>query len=95
MKSSGLNVQSDAKNGVGIDDNHDLRRRCAMIRYEIRNQNGRLVDINILKRFYGSTWQSILDRLYHRHDGFLLSIHERERELRIYRILAPAKATQL
>jgi hypothetical protein len=57
-----------------------------MIRYEIRRDDGQLENSNILERFYGATWQSVLDRLHHRHDGYLFAIYDKCRQLRIYRV---------
>lgn len=56
-----------------------------MIRYEIRSDDGQRVSSKILERFYGATWQSILDRLHHRHDGYLFRIYDKYRQFRIYR----------
>ena len=61
-------------------------RGRAAIRYEIREENGLPVGTEIIKRFYGATWRSIMGRLNHRHDGYLLTIYEKNQPLKIYRI---------
>lgn len=63
-------------------------RRCRMNRYEIRNEKGLDVDENILERYYGNSWRSVLDRLNHKYDGYLMTIHHQDFELHIYRVLA-------
>jgi hypothetical protein len=63
-------------------------RRCHMNRYEIRNEKGLDVDEDILERYYGNSWRSVLDRLNHKYDGYLMTIHHQDFELHIYRVLA-------
>ena len=63
-------------------------RRCCMNRYEIRNEKGFDVDEDILERYYGNSWRSVLDRLNHKYDGYLMTIHHQDFELHIYRVLA-------
>ena len=58
-----------------------------MIHYEIRNENGLDVDENILENYYGNSWRSVFDRLNHKYDGYLLTIHDRDFKLHVYRIL--------
>jgi len=60
-----------------------------MIRYEVRRKDGRPVDPNILERFYGAPWRSVLGRLHHRHDGYVHTIYERCIEFKIYRFVQP------
>ena len=60
-----------------------------MDRYEIKNANGSDVDENILENYYGNSWRSVLDRLNHKYDGYLMTIHYQDFEFHVYRILAP------
>lgn len=62
-----------------------------MNRYEIRRTDGRHVENNILVRYFGNTWKSVLNRLNHNYDGYLMSIHDRYEEFKIYRILDSAE----
>jgi hypothetical protein len=55
--------------------------------YEIRNEKGLDLDENILENYYGNSWRSVLDRLNHKHDGYLLTIHDQNFELHVYRVL--------
>ncbi len=63
-------------------------RRCRMNRYEIRNEKGFDFDEDILECYYGNSWRSVLDRLNHKYDGYLMTIHHRDFELHVYRVLA-------
>jgi hypothetical protein len=62
-------------------------RRCHMGHYEIRNEIGLDLDENILENYYGNSWRSVFDRLNHKHDGYLLTIHDQNFELHVYRVL--------
>ncbi|UCF95304.1 MAG: hypothetical protein JSW39_14525 [Desulfobacterales bacterium] len=55
--------------------------------YEIINEEDQRVTLDILARFYGNLWRSVLDRLNHTYDGYVLTIHDRNCAFRIYRIL--------
>ena len=59
-----------------------------MDRYEIRHEKGLDVDENILERYYGNSWKSVLDRLNHKYDGYVMTIHHQDFELQVYRVLA-------
>jgi hypothetical protein len=58
-----------------------------MIRYEIRGDDGQNLDTLLLERYYGATWRSILDRLNHRFDGYLFTLHDDNQPFNIYRII--------
>ena len=58
-----------------------------MVEYAIKNENGLNVDINILENYYGNLWRAVLNRLNHEHDGYLVTIYDREFKLHVYRIL--------
>ena len=58
----------------------------ALSRYEIRNEEGRGVNNNILERYYGNSWKAVLDRLNHRYDGYLMTIHQQDFEYHVYRV---------
>jgi hypothetical protein len=55
--------------------------------YEIKNEKGRDLDVNILENYYGNSWRSVLDRLHHKYDGYLMTIHDQDFELHVYRVL--------
>ena len=55
--------------------------------YEIKTENGRDLDVNILEDYYGNFWRSVLDRLDHKYDGYLMTIHDQDFELHVYRVL--------
>lgn len=59
-----------------------------MDRYEIRHEKGLDVDEDILERYYGNTWKSVLGRLNHKYDGYVITIHHQDFELHVYRVLA-------
>jgi hypothetical protein len=58
-----------------------------MGRYEIRNEKGLNVDEDILEHYYGNSWRSVLDRLNHKYDGYLMTIHHQDFELHVFRVL--------
>jgi hypothetical protein len=58
-----------------------------MVHYEIRNDQGLDVDERILEKYYGNGWRAVFDRLDHMYDGFLITIHDRDDQLHVYRIL--------
>jgi hypothetical protein len=62
-------------------------RRCHMGHYEIRNEKGLDLDENILEDYYGNSWRSVLDRLNHKYDGYLMTIHDQDLALHVYRVL--------
>ena len=55
--------------------------------YKIKNEKGRDLDVNILENYYGNFWTSVLDRLNHNYDGYLMTIHDQDFELHVYRVL--------
>ena len=58
-----------------------------MVHYEIRNDQGLDVDERILENYYGNGWRAVFDRLDHMYDGYLITIHDRDDQLHVYRIL--------
>ncbi len=58
-----------------------------MVHYTIKNENGLDVDERIMENYYGNLWRSVLNRLNHKYDGYLMTIHDREFTLHVYRIL--------
>lgn len=58
-----------------------------MPRYEVVSDDGRQLDTALLLRRYGSTWRAILGRFNHRHDGYLFTLHEKNRLFNIYRVV--------
>ncbi len=57
--------------------------------YEIKNENGLDVEADILEHYYGNSWRSVLDRLDHKYDGYLMTIHQQDFKLHVYRVMAP------
>jgi hypothetical protein len=53
--------------------------------YEVRNETNKDVGIDILFTFYGTLWESVMDRLNNRCDGFILTIQHRGNIYRVYR----------
>ncbi len=60
-----------------------------MRHYEIKNENGLDVEPEVLAQYYGNSWRAVLDRLDHKYDGYLMTIHQQDFKLHIYRVLAP------
>ena len=58
-----------------------------MVQYEIKSDKGLDVDETILENYYGNSWRAVFDRLNHMHDGYLITIHDRDDQLHVYRIL--------
>ena len=59
-----------------------------MDRYEIKHEKGLDVDEDILERYYGNSWKSVLGRLNHKYDGYVMTIHHQDFEFHVYRVLA-------
>lgn len=59
-----------------------------MGQYEIKNENGLDVAPDILEQYYGNSWRAVLDRLDHKYDGYLMTIHQQDFKLHVYRVLA-------
>ena len=57
--------------------------------YEIKNENGFDVEPDILEQYYGNSWKAVLDRLDHKYDGYLMTIHQQDIKLHVYRVIAP------
>ena len=81
------NADSDRKPQEAKIGKRIRLKGCAMVNYEIRDEKGLDVDENILKNYYGNSWRSVFDRLNHKHDGYLLTIHDRDLQFHVYRIL--------
>lgn len=60
-----------------------------MHHYAIKDENGLEVDADILEHYYGNSWKSVLDRLDHKYDGYLMTIHQQDFQLHVYRVIAP------
>jgi len=56
-----------------------------MEKYEIRNDKGQNICPGILILHYGKQWKSILDRLHHRHDGYIITITYQGTRFRVHR----------
>ncbi len=57
--------------------------------YEIKHENGLDVEADILEQYYGNSWRSVLDRLDHKYDGYLMTIYQKDFKLHVYRVLTP------
>ena len=58
--------------------------------YEIKSENGLDIEADILEQYYGNSWRSVLDRLDHKYDGYLMTIHQQDSKLHVYRVLTPS-----
>ncbi len=56
-----------------------------MDRYMIIDENGRETGPDILALFYGTMWQSILDRACHDTDGRVVTVHFQGHRFKVYR----------
>ncbi len=56
--------------------------------YEVKNENGNSIGIDILVQYFGNLWESALDRLNHQLDGFLVEIHHQGRKFMVFRKMA-------
>lgn len=56
-----------------------------MNRYTVRNEIGMEVCTGILQMFFGNLWESAMDRLEQRVDGYIRSLHFHGQEYRVYR----------
>ena len=55
--------------------------------YEVKDKKGKVVDVDILILFYGSLWESALNRIEHQVDGYVHSIQHNCECFKIYRKL--------
>lgn len=58
-----------------------------MGRYQVTNKAGMEVCTGILQLFYGDLWESTMDRIEHRFDGYVRSLFFRGSEYRVYRLI--------
>ena len=58
--------------------------------YEIKSENGLDIEADILEQYYGNSWRSVLDRLDHKYDGYLMTIYQQDFKLHVYRVLTPS-----
>jgi hypothetical protein len=56
-----------------------------MEKYLITNEYGQKIEPDILTTYFGSLWQSILDRLPPGFDGFLMSFSIEGQKISVYR----------
>jgi hypothetical protein len=82
-----IHQDTDNYNRVNVAKYESSFRRCHMGHYEIKSEKGLDLDENILQNYYGDSWRSVLDRLNHKYDGFLMTIHDQDIELHVYRVL--------
>ncbi len=55
--------------------------------YEVKDENGQEMSVDILLHYYGNLWESALDRLAHQCDGHLFTLSYKGQNLKIYRKL--------
>ena len=60
--------------------------------YSILNENNNEIGTGVMAIHYGRLWKSVLDRLNHQFDGYLITIYHQGNKLRAYRRLVD-KAT--
>ena len=58
-----------------------------MNRYVVLDEAGADVGVGILQTFYGTLWESVMDRLIHQDDGFIFTLHHNRKKFRVYRRL--------
>lgn len=56
--------------------------------YEVMDENGQEMGVDILLRYFGNLWESAMDRLAHQCDGHLFTLNDDGRNVKIYRKLA-------
>jgi len=56
-------------------------------RYVVLDEAGTDVGVGILQTFYGTLWESVMDRLNHQDDGFMYTLHHNRQKFRVYRCL--------
>jgi hypothetical protein len=58
-----------------------------MIYYEIKNEEGKTEDTELLSMFFGTAWRLALSRLNHECDGRVLTICLQGKKYSVYRKL--------
>ncbi len=58
-----------------------------MKRYEVENFKKKNEGEKILRTHYGNLWESVLDRLSHQPNGYIMTIHHKDNKYKIYRKL--------
>ncbi len=67
----------------------DDRASCATsegVAYEVRDSSNVNMGSNLLIIHYGSLWKRMLDRLSNKMNGYVITVHHRNRPYRVYRI---------
>jgi hypothetical protein len=77
------------------NDSHYENITCSMFMehdgYEVLNQHGENVGINILLLYYGRLWELAIDRIDHKMDGYMFEIQHMGEHYKIYRKIEPKK----
>ena len=58
-----------------------------MTDYTIKNELNGYENTDKLQERFGNTWEKALNKLESKHDGYVMTIHTMEGDLRIYRTL--------
>ena len=56
-----------------------------MADYIIKDASGKPANQHILEEYFGRIWHSVLDRLHHDHEGYIMAIRYHHEEYKIYR----------
>jgi len=77
------------------NDSYHENITCAMFMehdvYEVLNQHGENMGINILLLYYGRLWELAIDRIDHKMDGYMFEIQHMGEPYKIYRKIEPKK----
>ncbi len=65
-----------------------------MTHYIIKDALGKPASLDILEQYFGRIWRSILDRLAHDHEGYVMAIRYEREEYKIYRKLSETCETE-
>ncbi len=55
--------------------------------YDVKTETGNYIGIKILLEYFGNLWQIALDRIDHKIDGHLMTIHFHGQKYYVYRLL--------
>jgi hypothetical protein len=81
-----INTKEDLLEKEGIYP-LDVRDMAFHPTYEVKNETGEPVGINLLQLYYGDAWEPALDRLKHQFDGYVTRIHHQGYHFKVYRKL--------
>ncbi len=56
-----------------------------MSKYEVKDEKGINIDIDLVILRYGNLWESTFDRLDEKHDGYIFTFYHKGQKHHIYR----------